>query len=182
MKVPTVVIGTADALNRRERLGAEIVGANRFLQRCQAAVGKRVDDHARRKHDRARRSSPSRNTEKLNANKSPMMSFRLSAMSPSQPMPMRVGAPISADTPSKLLAASVLQPRSTRRITKCTDTPSVTMWRSAIAIERNQKALRRNTSFNVNCGSKERCAGERTAGVRWRRQLADRVLRLARSY
>ena len=67
---------------------------------------------------------------------------------------------ISADTPSKLLAASVLQPRSTSRITKCTDTPSVTMCRSAMAMERNQNALRRNTSFNVNCGSKERCAGE----------------------
>jgi len=31
---------TADALNRGERLGAEIVGANRFLQGCEAAISK----------------------------------------------------------------------------------------------------------------------------------------------
>ncbi len=95
-------------------------------------------------------------TETLNANKSPMMSFRLSSMSPSHPMPTRAGAPISAEIPSRVLAAAVLQPRSTSKITKCTDTPSVTIWRRAIAIERNQKVFSRSASFNVNCGSKDR--------------------------
>lgn len=67
-------------------------------------------------------------------------------------MPRHTGAPISAEMPSRLLAPAVLQPLSTRRITKYTETPSLTKWRSAIAVDKNPNARRRRASSKVNCG------------------------------
>ena len=77
-------------------------------------------------------------TEPASASNNNMMSLRLSTRSPSQPAAKRDGTPINAETPSSVLPASVLQPRSTSRITKCTDTPSVTMCRNAMATERTR--------------------------------------------
>ena len=55
IKVPAVVIDRLMPWIVAKCPGAEIIGAYRFLQRRETAVGKRINDHARRKDQRLRR-------------------------------------------------------------------------------------------------------------------------------